>query len=157
MSGAGLLASIEAKLPHFARGKIVKGFGRGSSELGFPTANFDEAVIEQLPEELVGGIYHGFARVDTGPVYDMVMSVGYNPFYNNEKRAMETHIINKYEKDLYGCELAVIMVGYLRSEANYDTLEKLKDAIQNDIITGQTLNKEGKISKFKSDPFFGET
>ena len=53
MSGAGLLASIESKLPHFARGKIVKGFGRGSTELGFPTANFDEAVIEQLPEELV--------------------------------------------------------------------------------------------------------
>ena len=88
---------IAAKLPHFSRGEIVKGFGRGSSELGFLTANFPQQVIDQLPEELVGGIYFGFAQVDNGPVHDMVMSIGWNPFYNNEKRAMETHIIHKFE------------------------------------------------------------
>lgn len=27
-------------LPHFASGKIVKGFGRGSKELGIPTGNY---------------------------------------------------------------------------------------------------------------------
>merc|ERR1711902_456458 len=55
---------IEQRLPHYARGEIVKGFGRGSRELGFPTANFSEEVIEKLPSELVGGIYFGFAKVD---------------------------------------------------------------------------------------------
>ena len=55
---------IEQKLPHYAKGEIVKGFGRGSRELGFPTANFSEEVIEKLPSELVGGIYFGFAKVD---------------------------------------------------------------------------------------------
>ena len=43
---------------------------------GFPTANFAEDVIEALPQELVGGIYWGFASVDNGPVYGMVMSIG---------------------------------------------------------------------------------
>ena len=148
------IGDIEAKLPHFAKGPIVKGFGRGSSELGFPTANFSEEVIDNLPQELVGGIYFGFAKVDDGPVYDMVMSVGWNPFYKNEKRAMETHIIHKFDGDLYGKMLSVIMVGYLRAEANYDSLEKLVDAIENDIDNGKKHNLEDKFAKFKIDPFF---
>jgi len=48
---------------------------------GFPTANFSEEVISRLPSELVGGIYWGLASVDRGPVYGMVMSIGWNPFY----------------------------------------------------------------------------
>ena len=31
------LDRIMSCLPHFARGKVVKGFGRGSKELGIPT------------------------------------------------------------------------------------------------------------------------
>eukprot|EP00092_Neocalanus_flemingeri_P039875 GFUD01043430.1.p1 GENE.GFUD01043430.1~~GFUD01043430.1.p1 ORF type:complete len:137 (+),score=46.40 GFUD01043430.1:60-470(+) len=130
-----VIREIEARLPHYAKGPIVKGFGRGSTELGFPTANFSE-------------------EVDEGPVFDMVMSVGYNPFYNNEKRAMETHIIHKFEGDLYGKMLSVIMVGYLRAEANYDSMEKLVQAIENDIDNGKKLNLEDKFAKFKTDQFF---
>ena len=149
-----MVDKILSRLPHYAKGPIVRGFGRGSTELGFPTANFAEDVIDKLPEELVGGIYFGFAKVDNGPVYDMVMSVGWNPFYNNEKRAMETHIIHKFDGDLYGKMLSVIMVGYLRPEANYDSLEKLIEAIENDIKNGQAQNLEEKFAKFKVDPFF---
>ena len=54
---------IRQNLPHYAEGPIIKGFGRGSSELGFPTANFDENVIDALPEQLIGGIYWGYAQV----------------------------------------------------------------------------------------------
>ena len=32
--------------PLFCQGPIVKGFGRGSTELGFPTANFSDEVID---------------------------------------------------------------------------------------------------------------
>ena len=145
---------IKEKLPHYARGEIVKGFGRGSKELGFPTANFSEKVIEQLPQELVGGIYYGFAQVDSGEVYDMVMSIGWNPFYNNEKRAMETHIIHKFEGDLYGQTLSVIIVGFLRPEANYESLEALISAIEADIENAKKINQEEQNLKFKLDPFF---
>ena len=148
------VASIVSKLPHYAKGEIVKGFGRGSRELGFPTANFSDEVIDKLPSELVGGIYHGFAQVDDGPVHDMVMSIGWNPFYKNEKRAMETHIVHKFDGDLYGRMLSVIIVGHLRPEANYDSLEKLIEAIENDISNGQKLNGDEQFSKFKEDPFF---
>ncbi len=59
-------------------------------------------MIAQLPSQLVGGIYWGLASVEQGPVYGMVMSIGWNPFYKDEKRAMETHILHHFPEDLYG-------------------------------------------------------
>ena len=38
------------------------------------------------------GIYYGFASVDGGPVYKMVMSIGWNPFYKNVKKSM-VHVL----------------------------------------------------------------
>ena len=67
--------------PIFVEGEVVKGFGRGSKELGIPTANFPESVVEGLPEGTGTGVYYGWARVDQGPVHKMVMSIGWNPFY----------------------------------------------------------------------------
>ena len=56
----------------------------------------------------------------------MVLSMGWNPFYGNTKKSFETHIIHNFEKDFYGSELIVVMLGYLRPEKNYDSLEALK-------------------------------
>ena len=58
------------------------------AKLLFLLANFEEDVVEQLPSEFECGIYCGWASVDNGPVYKMVMSIGFNPFYNNTKKAM---------------------------------------------------------------------
>ena len=81
----------EMSFPHFATGLVVKGFGRGSKELGIPTANYPENVVDHLPDSIKGGVYYGLAQVDNGPVYRMVMSIGNNPYYNNEKRTMVTY------------------------------------------------------------------
>lgn len=78
----------QMKFPYFASGEVVEGFGRGSRELGIPTANYPEHVIDQLPDEYINGVYYGWAQVDHGPVYKMCMSIGNNPYYNNTKRTM---------------------------------------------------------------------
>jgi len=52
------------------------------------SANFEEDVVAKLPEGFECGIYCGWASVDNGPVYKMVMSVGFNPFYDNTKKTM---------------------------------------------------------------------
>lgn len=44
--------------------------------------------MDSLPEAISTGIYYGWASVDRGPVYKMVMSVGWNPFYKNSKKSM---------------------------------------------------------------------
>ena len=76
------------KFPHFASGLVVKGFGRGSKQLGIPTANYAEDIVDKLPESFDQGVYYGWAQVDNGLVYKMVMSIGKNPYYNNEKKTM---------------------------------------------------------------------
>ncbi len=76
------------KFPYFTSGKVVHGFGRGSKQLGIPTANFPTEVVDNLPEEYKEGVYYGWAQVDNGPVYKMVMSIGKNPYFNNEKRTI---------------------------------------------------------------------
>jgi len=70
MAEAARLA--RAALPFFARGRVVHGFGRGSKELGCPTANFPDDVVDNLPEDLTCGVYCGFATVDNGQLYKMV-------------------------------------------------------------------------------------
>merc|ERR1712062_650265 len=148
-------AAVAAALPHYAQGPIVKGFGRGSTELGFPTANFADEVIEALPEALIGGIYWGLAQVDDGQVYDMVMSIGWNPFYENKKRAMETHIVHKFdEADLHGRQLKVIILGFIRPEQNFDSLEALIDAIRKDIEEGKKRGLEESWAEYRADPCF---
>lgn len=83
------------EFPHFASGEVVKGFGRGSKELGVPTANFPEHVVDELPQEYANGVFYGWAQVENGPVYKMVMSIGNNPYYHNVKRTMVYIILGK--------------------------------------------------------------
>lgn len=70
MSNMAILA--KKVLPFFAQGTVVHGFGRGSKELGVPTANFPDDVVENLPDELTCGVYCGFASVDSATVLPMV-------------------------------------------------------------------------------------
>ena len=110
--------------PYYASGTVVKGFGRGSKELGIPTANFPDDVVNKLPDMYQQGVYFGWANVDNGPVHKMVMSIGNNPYYNNEKRTMETHIMHKFDSDFYGSQLKIVMTGYLRAMTNFKCLGK---------------------------------
>lgn len=80
-------------------GPIVRGFGRGSKELGIPTANIPLAGLSVGGhQDVESGVYYGWAGVDvddsgqrtkgTGGVWPMVMSIGFNPFYQNTVRSV---------------------------------------------------------------------
>ena len=60
----------------------------------FLAANFPIDVVDNLPAAVSTGIYYGWASVDRGPVYKMVMSIGWNPFYNNTKKSMVGITVN---------------------------------------------------------------
>ena len=55
----------------------------------------NEEALEKMFNDFTTGVYYGWAQVgekDT-VVYPMVMSLGWNPYYNNEKRsAVSLHI-----------------------------------------------------------------
>lgn len=141
-------------LPYFTQGEIIKGFGRGSKQLGIPTANFAEDVIEKLPPEIETGVYFGYASINNSPVYKMVMSVGWNPFYKNQKKSMETHIMHKFNEDLYGKMLKVVMLGYLRPEQDFSSLDDIIKKINEDIQQAEELLDQPEYLEYKNNSFF---
>ncbi|OWF36726.1 riboflavin kinase-like [Mizuhopecten yessoensis] len=140
--------------PYYAKGEVIKGFGRGSKELGIPTANFPEDVVEKLPEAIQGGVYYGWANVDNGPAYEMVMSIGNNPYYNNEKRSMETHIIHTFSEDFYGSTLKTVMLGFIRPMKNFSSLDELVTEIHADILAARENLELPENSSHKHNNFF---
>ncbi|XP_027578151.2 LOW QUALITY PROTEIN: riboflavin kinase [Pipra filicauda] len=155
--GGGGLAALPCAmrhLPYFCRGEVVKGFGRGSKELGIPTANFSEQVVESFPPDISTGIYYGWACVGNGDVHKMVLSIGWNPFYRNTKKSVETHIIHTFKEDFYGEILSIVIVGYIRPEKNFDSLEALISAIQEDIEEAKRQLDLAEHLKLKEDNFF---
>ncbi|XP_063769918.1 riboflavin kinase [Pseudophryne corroboree] len=144
---------VMSALPYYCRGKVVRGFGRGSKELGIPTANFPEDVVDNLPADLTTGIYYGWGCVGNGEVYKMVMSVGWNPFYKNTKKSVETHIIHQFEEDFYGETLSIVIVGYIRPEESFDSLDALISAIYNDINEAKKQLDLPEFKKLKENYF----
>ncbi|CAG8518501.1 5397_t:CDS:2 [Ambispora gerdemannii] len=145
------------------KGEVVKGFGRGSKELGIPTANLSEDAIDALCKGVSTGIYYGWAQVvgkggendfPTTPVYPMVMSLGWNPYYKNEKQSAEIHIIHVFQSDFYNEELRVIVLGYIRPESDYNSLEELIQDINTDIQVAHNSLKRDGYSRFQRDGFF---
>ncbi|KAH3712983.1 riboflavin kinase-like [Dreissena polymorpha] len=145
---------MTSAFPYFTEGEVVKGFGRGSKELGIPTANFPIEVVKKLPEACSEGVYYGWAQVDEGPVFKMVMSIGWNPFYNNTVKSMETHIIHEFKEDFYGSNMKVCMLGFIRPMRNFKGLDELIAAIKKDISDAEGALEKPEHIKIRSDNFF---
>lgn len=79
-------------------------------------------------KECETGVYYGWSQIGNKgtTVYPMVMSLGWNPYYNNEKKSAEVHILNEFSEDFYGESIRIIVTGYIRPEQDYPSLGKLK-------------------------------
>jgi len=128
---------VVPSLPFFFKGKVIKGFGRGSKQLGIPTANLPVGEYDQLMQNVPVGVYYGWASVDRGPVFGMAMSIGWNPFFKNIKKTVEVHLFHQFEHDFYDSELCVIALGFIRKELDFKSLDELIKAIKEDIIYSQ--------------------
>ena len=53
-------------------------------------------MVDALPREIETGIYFGFASIESGPIYRMVMSIGWNPYYKNVKKSMVMFEISRF-------------------------------------------------------------
>lgn len=119
-------------------------------------ANFSLEAVKSLPESLETGVYYGWANVSNGDVHKMVLSIGWNPFYGNKEKSVETHILHDYNCDLYGKTLKICIVGYLRPEQNFDSLNDLIDTIKSDIDKAKELLDNAENKKLKDAQFFRE-
>uniref|UniRef100_A0A5S6QX01 riboflavin kinase n=1 Tax=Trichuris muris TaxID=70415 RepID=A0A5S6QX01_TRIMR len=141
-------------LPYYCAGRVVRGFGRGSRQLGCPTANLSDDAIKALPQQFACGVYYGFANVDKGPIYEMVMSVGWNIQFESERKTMAIHLLHVFDEDFYGSQLRVVALGYLRPMLTFETLGELTEQIQRDIENAKAALASPNFQRFTEDQFF---
>jgi riboflavin kinase len=151
-----LPAGSGVHFPVRIRGEVVKGFGRGSKELGCPTANIPLESNKDAVEVLPVGVYYGLVQIDQpgSPVYNMAMSIGWNPYYKNDKKTVEVHVIHEFAEDFYGAQLRALALGYIRPECDFDGLESLITAINDDIAFAVEEMGRPENNGLKEDPFF---
>ncbi len=105
---------------------VVDGQHRGRL-IGAPTINqrFDEGFV--IPKK---GVYASVTVVD-GREYPSVTNIGLRPSFENEDFRSETCILG-FSGNLYGQEIEVRLLQYLRDETKFDSLEKLSEQIGKD-------------------------
>ncbi|EEA28079.1 riboflavin kinase [Talaromyces marneffei ATCC 18224] len=206
---AGPDAGPEAPYPIRLSGPVIKGFGRGSKELGIPTANIPSDGLAAYPS-LQTGVYYGVVALDPAQfVYNKiepststststptsasaegkkeeitilpaVLSIGYNPFYKNEVKSIEIHIMpplsspsptstspttttteseTKFFKlpDFYSTHLNLLILGYIRPEFDYVSREALVEDIRIDCeVARSSLMRSGYVSYLADQSQAGE-
>ena len=118
---------------HRLRGKVVKGAGRGA-ELGFPTANL-EHIDTQIPEN---GVYAARAILDDGRTIPSAVHIGPNATFGETERTVEVHLID-FNGDLYGREIQIDMLKYLRGTKPFDGVEALLEQIRIDVDQARAI------------------
>lgn len=127
--------------PYLLTGEVVKGRGLGHT-IGIPTANV------LIPEGLAVpklGVYAGVTVLD-GTVYQTVTNIGSRPTVGGHQVRMESWVLD-FEGDLYGKEVTVALLKFLRPEQKFESLEELKAQILQD---AQQV-REWKISTCHSE------
>eukprot|EP00271_Cylindrocystis_brebissonii_P005890 TRINITY_DN1826_c0_g1_i1.p1 TRINITY_DN1826_c0_g1~~TRINITY_DN1826_c0_g1_i1.p1 ORF type:complete len:401 (+),score=74.85 TRINITY_DN1826_c0_g1_i1:502-1704(+) len=139
--------------PWYLGGPVIKGFGRGSKMLGIPTANLPtESFSGQLAEHTCG-IYMGWAGLSGRGIFKMVMSVGWNPYFDNDCKTVEPWLLHTFDEDFYGEELRLVVVGYIRPEADFTSLEALVARIHEDGNVSRLALSMPPFAAFEHDPF----
>jgi len=117
--------------PFSLHGCVATGAGR---EIGFPTANIEIDPHQALPTD---GVYATRAYLN-GQVYKSVTNIGQRPTFGRNKRTVEVHILD-YDSQLYGRELKIDIIKRLRPEKQFDSPDKLKDQIAEDIKLSRAI------------------
>jgi len=109
-------------------GTVVHGkkIGRG---LGYPTANIDPD-NEMLPPR---GIYAARLRVGHHQ-YSAAAYIGHRgTFHQNEPQVLEVYLLDEHDIDLYGQQVEVSYLEFIRSDQVFEDADQLKQQIEADI------------------------
>jgi len=120
--------------PYTILGTVVEGDGLGKT-IGFPTANLS-AHSEQFPPN---GVYVADAWLD-GALHHGVVNLGYRPTVSKDRsnRILEIHLFD-FNRDIYGQDVEVRFVQYLRPEKKFATLDVLVRQIEADVQQAREL------------------
>ena len=86
-------------------------------------------------------------------LFPMVLSIGYNPYYNNTVRSIEVHVMHEFTKDFYNALMTLDILGFIRPEENYTSLDALIKDIKFDIEVARNSLKREAYTEYKTDPY----
>jgi len=120
--------------PYTILGTVTGGEKLGK-KLGFPTANLS-AHSEQFPPD---GVYFAEAWIE-GVLYHGVVNLGIRPTVakGEPKRTLEIHLLD-FHHDIYGQDVEVRFLQYLRPEKKFPNVEALVHQIETDVQQARKL------------------
>ena len=113
---------------HKVIGNVISGnkIGRG---LGFPTAN----IIIPSGDNIRDGVWAGMVIV-AQKSYPAMINIGNNPTVREgQERRLEAHLLG-FNGELYGKQIEVELLEFIRGEIRFDSLEELKAQIEKDKV-----------------------
>jgi riboflavin kinase / FMN adenylyltransferase len=127
-------ATAELGRPWTIRGEVMHGDKRGRT-IGFPTAN----VPLGRHLEPARGVYAVKARLADGSCHKGVANIGRRPTVNAEPESrLEVNVFD-FDGDLYGQDITVSLLVYIRAEVKFSGLDALKAQIAMDAAEARRL------------------
>ncbi|MGN1060836.1 MAG: riboflavin biosynthesis protein RibF [Candidatus Coproplasma sp.] len=109
-------------------GEVVKGAGRGTTVVGFPTVNI---CFPEWKYPVKYGVYNVSCEID-GTLYNGVANFGTCPTFEDDRVALETYL-EGYDGNLYGKVLTVNFVSYIRDIEKFSSAEELSAQVKSDV------------------------
>ncbi|MDN6195569.1 MAG: riboflavin biosynthesis protein RibF [Atopostipes suicloacalis] len=126
---AGKMEEANQMLGYFYEtlGFVIRGDARGR-ELGYPTANIYSHPYTLLPKNGIYAVYF----IVKGERYSGMASIGYNVTFKDEKKlSVEVNIFD-FDDQIYGDDVKIEWVSYLRSEKKFHSKEELIEQLNKD-------------------------
>ena len=118
--------------PYFVSGEVLHGRHIGSKLL-FPTINLVPTTRKLLPPN---GVYASKTFLEDGRVLKGITNIGYKPTVGEKFRGVETYLFD-FDEDLYGCEIRVELLHYVRPEKKFNSIEALREQMKQDVSFGR--------------------
>ena len=143
-------AAAELGRPWTIRGTVIHGDQRGRT-IGFPTANVAlgehlepargvYAVRARLPGASPSGSHPPNAHLPDGRIVEGVANIGRRPTVaDGAQSRLEAHFFD-YEGDLYGQEIGVTLLAFLRSEEKFADFAALRAQIERDAQAARNIH-----------------
>lgn len=122
---------------HYALdGLVISGTQRGSTILGYPTANI-EVLHELIPKE---GVY--ICQIIFGQnTFPAVVNIGSNPTFNHLESTVEAHLLD-YCGNLYGERIKAVFRKRIRDEITFPNPQVLAAQIRKDVLVAKAYFRE---------------
>ena len=114
--------------PYTLSGEVVHGDGRGKT-IGYPTANIK---VDETQQKLLPSLGAYAVQVHTvAGQFSGMLNIGFKPTFYGETKAVEVHLFD-FSNDLYGQEISIQFIDFLRPEQKFNSKEELVQQLQAD-------------------------